>query len=94
MRSRGQSSRTGIPRSRLWSGSGPARFSSRCSGQKSATPKLWSKLANSAIPSIVPGREVIGNIAAVGDGEEGWKVENRVGGPWCGGVNGICKQCQ
>lgn len=43
---------------------------------------------------IVPGHEVIGNIAAVGDGEKRWKVGDRVGGPWHGGHDGICKQCQ
>jgi D-arabinose 1-dehydrogenase-like Zn-dependent alcohol dehydrogenase len=43
---------------------------------------------------IVPGHEVIGNVAAVGDGEKRWKVGDRVGGPWHGGHDGICKQCQ
>jgi len=43
---------------------------------------------------IVPGHEVIGNVAAVGDGEKRWKVGDRVGGPWHGGHDAICKQCQ
>ena len=34
---------------------------------------------------IIPGHEVIGNVAAVGDGEKRWKVGDRVGGPWHGG---------
>lgn len=34
---------------------------------------------------IVPGHEIIGNIAAVGDGEKKWKNGDRVGGPWHGG---------
>ncbi|PVH75282.1 putative alcohol dehydrogenase [Cadophora sp. DSE1049] len=42
---------------------------------------------------IVPGHEVIGNVVAVGDGEKRWKVGDRVGGPWHGGHDGTCKQC-
>ena len=43
---------------------------------------------------IVPGHEVIGNVIAVGDGESRWKAGDRVGGPWHGGHDSICKQCQ
>jgi D-arabinose 1-dehydrogenase-like Zn-dependent alcohol dehydrogenase len=43
---------------------------------------------------IVPGHEIIDDIAAVGDGKERWKVGDRVGGPWHGGHDGTCKQCQ
>jgi len=43
---------------------------------------------------IVPGHEIIGNVAAVGDGEKRWKVGDRVGGPWHGGHDAVCKQCQ
>jgi len=43
---------------------------------------------------IIPGHEIIGNIAAVGEGESRWKVGDRVGGPWHGGHDGVCKQCQ
>jgi len=43
---------------------------------------------------IVPGHEIIGNVAAVGDGEKRWKVGDRVGGPWHGGHDSVCKQCQ
>ncbi|KAG4428921.1 hypothetical protein IFR05_015597 [Cadophora sp. M221] len=42
---------------------------------------------------IVPGHEVIGNVVAVPDGEKRWKVGDRVGGPWHGGHDGTCKQC-
>ncbi|KAH7319423.1 putative alcohol dehydrogenase [Rhexocercosporidium sp. MPI-PUGE-AT-0058] len=42
---------------------------------------------------IVPGHEVIGNVAAVPEGEKRWKVGDRVGGPWHGGHDGTCKQC-
>lgn len=43
---------------------------------------------------IVPGHEVIGNVVAVGEGEKKWKEGDRVGGPWHGGHDGTCKQCQ
>jgi len=43
---------------------------------------------------LVPGHEIIGDVAAVGDGETRWKVGARVGGPWHGGHDGVCKQCQ
>lgn len=33
----------------------------------------------------IPGHELIGDIVAVGDGENKWKVGDRVGGPWHGG---------
>lgn len=42
---------------------------------------------------IVPGHEVIGTVAAVGEGVQKWKVGERVGGPWHGGHDGTCKQC-
>ncbi|KAA8574725.1 hypothetical protein EYC84_003975 [Monilinia fructicola] len=42
---------------------------------------------------IIPGHEIIGNVAAVGPGVEKWKVGERVGGPWHGGHDGTCKQC-
>jgi D-arabinose 1-dehydrogenase-like Zn-dependent alcohol dehydrogenase len=43
---------------------------------------------------IILGHEVIGNVVAVGDGEKRWKVGDRVGGPWHGGHDSVCKQCQ
>lgn len=43
---------------------------------------------------ITPGHEIIGDVVAVGDGEKRWKVKDRVGGPWHGGHDGTCKQCQ
>ncbi|KAF4305772.1 putative alcohol dehydrogenase [Botryosphaeria dothidea] len=42
---------------------------------------------------IVPGHEVIGDIVALGPDEKKWKIGDRVGGPWHGGHDGICKQC-
>lgn len=43
---------------------------------------------------IVPGHEIIGNVAAVPESEKRWKVGERVGGPWHGGHDGVCKQCR
>lgn len=43
---------------------------------------------------IVPGHELIGDIAEIPEGEKRWKVGDRVGGPWHGGHDGVCKQCQ
>jgi len=43
---------------------------------------------------IIPGHELIGDVAEVGEGEERWKVGDRVGGPWYGGSDGTCKQCK
>jgi len=43
---------------------------------------------------IVPGHEIIGNVAAVGEGVKKWKTGDRVGGPWHGGHDGTCRQCQ
>ncbi len=43
---------------------------------------------------LIPGHEIIGNIAAVGPGEKTWKVGDRVGAPWHGGHDGTCKQCK
>jgi len=42
---------------------------------------------------LIPGHEVIGTIVAVGPGEKKWKEGDRVGGPWHGGHDGICKSC-
>lgn len=37
---------------------------------------------------IIPGHEIIGNVAAVPDSEKVWKEGDRVGGPWHGGHDG------
>jgi D-arabinose 1-dehydrogenase-like Zn-dependent alcohol dehydrogenase len=31
---------------------------------------------------IVPGHEIIGRVAALGEGVQGWKVGDRIGGGW------------
>ncbi|KAL1979144.1 hypothetical protein VTN96DRAFT_6682 [Rasamsonia emersonii] len=43
---------------------------------------------------IVPGHEIIGRVAAVGDGVSEWKIGDRVGGGWHGGHDGTCKACK
>ncbi|KAH7156749.1 chaperonin 10-like protein [Dactylonectria macrodidyma] len=42
----------------------------------------------------VPGHEIIGNVVEVGDGVTRFKGGERVGGPWHGGHDGECRQCQ
>ena len=37
---------------------------------------------------LVPGHEIIGHVAAVGEGAGTWKVGDRVGGAWHGGHDG------
>lgn len=43
---------------------------------------------------IVPGHEIIGHVAAVGDDESAWKVGDRIGGAWHGGHDGEYDGCQ
>jgi D-arabinose 1-dehydrogenase-like Zn-dependent alcohol dehydrogenase len=38
---------------------------------------------------LVPGHETIGDVVAVGEGEDVWKVGDRVGAPWHGGHCGM-----
>jgi len=42
---------------------------------------------------IVPGHEIIGRVAAIGEGVTGWKEGDRVGGGWHGGHDGTCDKC-
>ncbi|KFY19608.1 hypothetical protein V493_07892 [Pseudogymnoascus sp. VKM F-4281 (FW-2241)] len=42
----------------------------------------------------VPGHEVVGDIVSVGEGVTHLKNGDRVGGPWHGGHDGICRSCQ
>ena len=37
---------------------------------------------------MVPGHEIVGIVAAVGDKNSGWKVGDRAGGAWHGGHDG------
>lgn len=43
---------------------------------------------------IIPGHEVVGRIAAVGDDVEGFKLGQRVGVPWLGHTCGECDYCR
>lgn len=43
---------------------------------------------------IVPGHEVVGDVAAVGEGVTRFKPGDRVGGPWHGGHDETCRQCR
>ncbi|KAI0909797.1 alcohol dehydrogenase GroES-like domain-containing protein [Ustulina deusta] len=42
----------------------------------------------------VPGHEIIGTVAAVGHGVQGWNVNDRVGAGYHGGHDGTCHQCR
>ena len=42
---------------------------------------------------IVPGHEIVGRVAALGDGVEGFEIGDRVGVPWLGRTCGICRYC-
>ncbi|KAK3181802.1 hypothetical protein K4F52_006869 [Lecanicillium sp. MT-2017a] len=41
-----------------------------------------------------PGHEIVGDVVAVGDGVKTLSTGQRVGGPWHGGHDGTCRQCQ
>ena len=48
-----------------------------------------------ARPGVVPGHEIVGEVAATGSGPacERWPVGSRVGVPWLGGTCGRCRYC-
>ncbi|VUC35924.1 unnamed protein product [Clonostachys rosea] len=43
---------------------------------------------------VVPGHEIIGRVAVLGQGVEGWKVGDRIGAGWHGGHDNTCAMCQ
>jgi propanol-preferring alcohol dehydrogenase len=43
---------------------------------------------------IVPGHEIVGRVAAVGEGASGFEVGERVGVPWLGATCGVCPYCR
>lgn len=43
---------------------------------------------------IVPGHEIVGRVAALGDTSEGFPIGERVGVPWLGGTDGDCFYCR
>lgn len=51
------------------------------------------ELPNPKLP-LVPGHEIVGRIAALGEGVTGWQVGERVGIPWLGWTCGECRYCR
>jgi len=43
---------------------------------------------------IVPGHEIVGRVAAMGEGVTGFSVGDRVGVPWLGATCGTCPYCR
>ncbi len=43
---------------------------------------------------IVPGHEIVGRVAAIGDGVSGFAVGERVGIAWLGSTCGVCPYCR
>ena len=50
-------------------------------------------LAHPRLP-IVPGHEIVGRVAAIGQGVSGFAVGERVGVPWVGATCGHCSYCK
>jgi propanol-preferring alcohol dehydrogenase len=46
------------------------------------------------LPNVVPGHEIVGQVAAMGPGAEGWSLGQRVGVPWLGHTCGRCAYCR
>ncbi|HEU4453776.1 MAG TPA: zinc-dependent alcohol dehydrogenase family protein [Longimicrobium sp.] len=51
------------------------------------------ELANPKLP-LVPGHEIVGEVAALGEGVEGFAEGDRVGVPWLGWTCGECRYCR
>src|SRR5688572_1301424 len=43
---------------------------------------------------IVPGHEIVGRVAALGEGAQGFRLRDRVGVPWLGRTCGHCPYCR
>jgi propanol-preferring alcohol dehydrogenase len=43
---------------------------------------------------VVPGHEIVGRVAALGEGVDGWSIGDRVGVPWLGRPCGACSYCR
>ena len=43
---------------------------------------------------IVPGHEIVGRVAALGEATAGWSVGDRIGIPWLGRTCGTCSYCR
>ena len=43
---------------------------------------------------IIPGHEIVGRVAALGEGVSGFELGERVGVPWLGATCGVCPYCR
>jgi propanol-preferring alcohol dehydrogenase len=43
---------------------------------------------------VVPGHEIVGRVAALGEGVADFRISERVGVPWLGGTCGTCSYCR
>src|SRR5450756_438262 len=50
-------------------------------------------LAKPKLP-LVPGHQIVGTVAALGPGAEGFEAGDRVGVPWLGWTDGECRYCR
>jgi propanol-preferring alcohol dehydrogenase len=53
---------------------------------------IEGELPPSRLP-LVPGHQIAGSVAALGEGVTGLAVGQRVGVPWLGGADGVCPYC-
>jgi len=44
-------------------------------------------------PRLIPGHEIVGTVAGIGQGVHGFNVGDRVGVPWLGRTCGVCPYC-
>jgi propanol-preferring alcohol dehydrogenase len=51
------------------------------------------ELPNPKLP-VVPGHEIVGRVAAMGEGVAGLAITQRIGVPWLGYTCGICSYCR
>jgi propanol-preferring alcohol dehydrogenase len=45
-------------------------------------------------PGVTPGHEVVGEVAALGEGASGWAVGDRAGAAWLRWTDNVCKFCR
>jgi len=54
---------------------------------------LDGELPHPKLPLIL-GHEIVGRVAALGEGTRGFTIGHRVGVPWLGGTDGTCRYCR
>jgi alcohol dehydrogenase, propanol-preferring len=54
---------------------------------------LDGELSRPKLP-LVPGHQIVGTVAALGEGAERFRVGDRVGVPWLGWADGTCRFCR